>query len=74
MPGEDYPRRQGAVLNTGDLQTMLASGNLAVTTTGSGVQAKDIIVASGFSWSTCTTLALEADRGGAGWLQSVNPT
>src|SRR5215469_16043219 len=56
------PTAANAVLNTGDLETMLASGNATVTTTGSGVEANDITVSAGFSWSTSNTLALVANR------------
>src|SRR5579863_1302147 len=38
------PTAADAVLNVGDLETLLASGNVNVTTTGSGVQAKDMRV------------------------------
>ena len=40
------PTAKSAVLNAGDLETLLASGNVSVTTTGSGVQAKDFNHAS----------------------------
>ena len=60
--GTCVPTATKAVLNTGDLETMLVSGNATVTTTGSGVQANDITVSAGFSWSTSNTLALVANR------------
>jgi hypothetical protein len=56
------PTAKNAVLNAGDLETMLASGNATVTTTGSGVQADDIVVAAPLSWSTSGALALTANR------------
>jgi len=56
------PTATNAVLNTGDLETLLASGNATVTTTGASVQANDIAVSSGISWSTSNTLSLAAAR------------
>ncbi|HEY2446603.1 MAG TPA: hypothetical protein VGI20_12785 [Rhizomicrobium sp.] len=56
------PTAKQAVLNAGDLEGFLASGNLAVTTTGSGVQADDIHVRSALGWSNSSTLSLEAHR------------
>ncbi len=56
------PTTKNAVLNAGDLETMLASGNTTVTTTGSGVEADDIIVATPISWSASTALGLTAHR------------
>ncbi len=55
------PSAAHAVLNVSDLQSLLASGNLEVTTTGS-VQAKDIRVADAFSWASNSTLTLDAHR------------
>ncbi|HEY3777363.1 MAG TPA: hypothetical protein VGL35_04845 [Rhizomicrobium sp.] len=54
------PTAADAVLNAGDLETLLASGNVMVTTTGSGVQAKDIRVAGPVSWGTGSALTLDA--------------
>ena len=54
------PTATSAVLNSGDLETLLASGNVAVTTTGSGVQANNIVVGDGVSWSAATGLTLDA--------------
>src|SRR5437763_3676651 len=54
------PTAKNAVLNVGDLVTMLASGNIEVSTTGSSVQAKDIDVNAAVSWSDANTLALDA--------------
>ncbi len=56
------PTAAKAVLNAGDLETMLASGNTTITTTGSGVEANDIEDSAAFSWSTSNKLSLEAKR------------
>src|SRR5579862_3534414 len=57
------PTATKAVLNVGDLTTMLASGNVTVTTTGSGgVQSEDISLDSAVSWSSGATLKLDAYR------------
>lgn len=56
------PTAANAVLNAGDLETMLASGNVSVTTTGAGVQADDIVVAAPISWSASGTLSFDAWR------------
>jgi len=54
------PTATDAVLNTADLETMLASGNVEVTTTGSGVQATDIDVTAGVTWASSGVLSLVA--------------
>ena len=54
------PTADGANLNVNDLETMLASGNLEITTIGSGVLVNDIQVMAGFSWSTANSLTLNA--------------
>ena len=54
------PTASSAVLNVSDLQNMLASGNLEVTSTGSAVQVDDIEVQSAFSWSSSNSLTLDA--------------
>jgi len=54
------PMAANAVLNAGDLQTLLASGNVAVVTTGQGVQAKDIQVKAPVTWSSGSVLTLDA--------------
>jgi hypothetical protein len=54
------PTAAKAVLNASDLQSMLASGNVTITTTGSGIEADNIVVSSPFSWSSSNSLALEA--------------
>ncbi|HEX3432370.1 MAG TPA: GLUG motif-containing protein [Rhizomicrobium sp.] len=56
------PTAVNAVLNVQDLEALLASGNATVTTTGSGVQATDIIIRARLEWSAVTTLALDAYR------------
>ncbi|MGH6887743.1 MAG: GLUG motif-containing protein [Rhizomicrobium sp.] len=54
------PTGGDAVLNSDDLESMLASGNVTVTTTGSGVQANDIEVSAEFSWPGANALTLDA--------------
>src|SRR5438034_3932508 len=56
------PTAINAVLNVTDLESLLAAGNAKVTTTGSGVQASDIVVDGAFSWTTANTLTLDAYR------------
>jgi hypothetical protein len=56
------PTAKNAVLNAGDLENMLASGAVEVTTTGSGVQASDIAVKASLTWSNTNTLALDAQE------------
>jgi hypothetical protein len=58
------PTAKNAVLNVGDLTSMLASGNVTVNT-GTGAlaaQVKDIIVASTFNWASASSLTLDAFR------------
>jgi hypothetical protein len=54
------PMAADAVLNVGDLETLLASGSVTVTTTGSGVQANNVDVATALTWSSAATLTLDA--------------
>jgi hypothetical protein len=54
------PTAKSAVLNAGDLESMLASGNLTVLTAGQGVEAKDINIRSSIGWSSGSTLSLDA--------------
>jgi hypothetical protein len=54
------PTAASAVLNAGDLESMLASGDIKVTTTGSGVQSQNIVVAAQIAWSSTSALALDA--------------
>jgi hypothetical protein len=56
------PTASDAVLNTTDIENMLASGPLTVTTTGSGVQASNIDVTAAFLWSAANTLTLDANQ------------
>jgi hypothetical protein len=56
------PTAVDAVLNAGDLETMLASGNLTITTTGSSVQAKDIRVDASVAWANSAALTFDAYR------------
>jgi hypothetical protein len=49
-----------AVLNVGDLEALLASGAVTVTTTGFGVEAKNIRVVAPFSWGSGNALSLDA--------------
>jgi len=58
--GTCSPTAAKAVLNVGDLESLLASGAVTVTTTGSGVQAGDIRVDAPLSWSSTNTLTLNA--------------
>jgi hypothetical protein len=54
------PTGSEAVLNVGDLENLLTSGNVTVTTTGSAVQADDIRLAAPLSWPSDSTLELDA--------------
>src|SRR5437870_7236697 len=55
------PTASDAVLNVNDLESLLASGNVTVTTTGSGgVQATNINVTAAVSWSSQSALRLDA--------------
>jgi hypothetical protein len=58
------PTAANAVLNVGDLTTMLASGSVTVNTgTGSlPAQVEDIIVAATFNWASANALTLDAYR------------
>jgi hypothetical protein len=56
------PTAKDAVLNVGDLETLLASGNVTVTTTGTGIQASDIDVKAALSWSSSGMLSLLAKK------------
>ncbi len=56
------PTAAKAVLNAGDLETLLASGNATVTTSGQGVQAHDIDVKAPVTWSSTSVLTLDARR------------
>ncbi|HEY1613589.1 MAG TPA: hypothetical protein VGF97_07865 [Rhizomicrobium sp.] len=54
------PTAVDAVLNVGDLQTLLASGNVTVTTMGSGVQANSIDITAALTWPNNSALTLDA--------------
>jgi hypothetical protein len=54
------PTANDAVLKVSDLENLLASGNVTVTTTGSGVQALNILVKAPFSWSSQNSLTFDA--------------
>jgi hypothetical protein len=54
------PTAKNAVLNVADLENLLASGNVKVTTSGSGVQANNLEIDAPLSWSGSDTLALDA--------------
>jgi hypothetical protein len=57
------PTKTTAVLNVSDLKRMLKSGNVTVTTTGSGsVQANNIVVATALTWSSSNGLTLAANQ------------
>jgi hypothetical protein len=56
------PTAASAVLNVNDLETLLASGNVEVTTTGSGVQANNIVVSDALAWSAASGLTLDASQ------------
>jgi hypothetical protein len=57
--GVCQPTASDAVLNVGDLENLLAAGNVTVTTTGSGIQADNIDVAAKLGWSA-NALTLDA--------------
>jgi len=54
------PTAADAVLNVADLEALLNSGSVTVTTTGADVQANDIDVTTAFTWSNATNLSLDA--------------
>jgi hypothetical protein len=58
------PTAANAVLNVGDLTSMLASGSVTVNTgTGSlPAEVEDIVVASTFNWASANSLTLDAYR------------
>ena len=58
--GTCEPTSTDAVLNVSDLDSMLASGNVTVTTTGSGVQANNINIEAPLTWSTPNLLTLNS--------------
>lgn len=54
------PTAKGAVLNVGDLEALLASGDVTVKTTGTGVEARNIEVKSLLSWTASSMLAFDS--------------
>lgn len=54
------PTARNAVLNVTDLENLLTSQAVEVTTTGSKVQAGDIVVVAPFTWSNTSGLTLDA--------------
>jgi hypothetical protein len=56
--GVCQPTANNAVLNVADLETMLATGDVTVTTTGSSAQANNIEVTAGLGWAA-TSLTLD---------------
>ncbi|MGD0192495.1 MAG: hypothetical protein ABSD74_17290 [Rhizomicrobium sp.] len=58
------PTAANAVLNVGDLTTMLGSGNVTVNTgTGSlASEVEDIVVDASFNWASASSLTLDAHR------------
>ena len=56
------PTGKDAVLNVGDLENLLATESVEVTTTGSGVQADNIVVHAALAWSTSSAFSLDAQR------------
>jgi hypothetical protein len=60
VSGVCVPTATSAVLNVSDLESLLASGNVEVTTTGSGVQADNIDVDAALTWSNTSVLTVNA--------------
>jgi hypothetical protein len=56
------PTAKNAILNVTDLENLLATGNVTVTTTGSGVQADNLDVNAAVSWAGANALALDAHQ------------
>jgi hypothetical protein len=62
VSGVCTPTAANAVLNVGDLTTMLGSGNVVVNT-GSGMlaqQVQNIVVSASFNWANASSLTLDA--------------
>lgn len=71
--GTCSPTANRALLNVSDLETMLASGNTTITTTGSGsVQAGKIDITSTLTWSTPSVLTLDTAPRHATDLEASN--
>jgi|SRR5579871_1601404 len=58
--GVCVPTASDAVLNVTDLENLLATGNVEIGTTGSGVQADNIDIGAAFTWSSTNRLSLDA--------------
>lgn len=58
--GTCVPTAPKAVLNAGDLETLLAAGGVSVVTTNGSVQANNIAITAAFSWSAPNSLTLDA--------------
>ena len=59
--GTCMPTAEDAVLNVTQLETMLAAGNVTLTTTGTGgMEAGDLLIDGFLTWSDQTTLRLTA--------------
>src|SRR5437667_5614640 len=56
------PLAKKAVLNVVDLENLLASGNVEITTTGAGVQANNIRLNASLTWTTSSALSFDAYR------------
>jgi hypothetical protein len=60
--GVCVPTAADAVLNVADLEALLESGPTEVTTTGTGVQAGNIVVSDALTWTSANALTLDAYR------------
>jgi hypothetical protein len=61
--GVCFPTKNAAVLNVSDLQSMLASGNVTIETTGAGgVEANTIEITAALTWSNASALTLTAKK------------
>jgi hypothetical protein len=58
--GVCVPTATNAVLNTADLESMLATGSLSILTTNGAIQAGNIDITAQVSWKTTTSLTLDA--------------
>ena len=54
------PTASSAILNVNDLELLLASGKVEVTTTGTSVEATNLVVDASVTWSSANALALVA--------------
>jgi hypothetical protein len=54
------PTASSAILNVNDLESLLASGKVEVTTTGTSVEATNLVVDASVTWSSANALALVA--------------